>query len=170
MIDRRSSRTDRSSWPSGVRPTPQRDPELAGQDLPRDDVGVVLEEGEDHDVALLQVGATPRLDGQVQALGGVLDEDAARFRRRVDEALDLQPSRFEGLGGVGGELVRAAVGRGVGGLVEPLHRVEHRARLLARRRGIQVDDPPPVDLPIEDREVLADPFDVEVGHDDLQAS
>ena len=67
-------------------------------------------------------------------LGGVLGEDEAALGRSVDEALHLQPGRLEGLGGVGGQLVRAAVGGGVRRLVEPLHGLEHLAGLLARRR------------------------------------
>ena len=47
------------------------------------------------------------------------------------------------------------------GLHEPGHRVDDDPRLLGAVGRVEVDDRPPVDLEVEDREVLADAGDVE---------
>ena len=59
---------------------------LRAQLLPRHDVGVVLEPGDDDLVALLDVAAAPALGDEVDALGGAAHEDdlarRAAFRKR----------------------------------------------------------------------------------------
>ena len=59
---------------------------LLGQDLPRDEVRVVLHLGEDDRVALAQVAAAPAVGDEVDRLGRVAGPDDLAVRRRVDEA------------------------------------------------------------------------------------
>ena len=82
----------------------------------------------------------------------------------VDEALRLPAGALVGLGGLGGQLVGAAVDGRVRRLHEPAHGVDDDPRLLAAVGRVEVDDRPPVDLDVEDREVLADAGDVERAH------
>ena len=58
----------------------QLDAPLGGQDVPRHHVGVVLELGEDDDVAGVEVGASPRVGDEVDGLGDVAGEHDLRRR------------------------------------------------------------------------------------------
>ena len=109
----------------GQRDPAQLDAPLGGEHVPRHDVGVVLHVGEHDDVAGAEVGPAPRLGDEVERLGGVLGEHDLVGVAGVDEAGDLGPGGLEGVGGLGGEAVGAAVDRRVGRLVEARHRVDH---------------------------------------------
>ena len=82
---------------------------------------------------------------------------------RVDESCDLAAAVFVRGGGLLGDRVHAAVDVGVVRAVAVVHRVEHRERLLRRRRRVEVDEALAVDLAPEDREVALDRGDVEGG-------
>ena len=92
-----------------------------------------------------------------------LVKTSSRSAGALTKRFTLQPGRLEGLGGLGGQLVDAAVDVGVRRLVEALHGLEHLAGLLADGGRVEVHDALAVDLPVEDREVLADATDVELG-------
>ena len=68
-----------------------------------------------------------------------------------------------GGGGALGELVNAAVDVGAVHLVEAADGVDHRERLLRGSGAIQIDQRLAVDVLLEDREILPDPFHVEIG-------
>src|SRR5262249_7829005 len=63
-----------------------------------------------------------------------------------------------------GDGVHAPVDVGVVRSVYVVHRVEHRERLLRRRRRVEVHEPLALDLAPEDREVALDRGDVELRH------
>ena len=86
--------------------------------LPRDEVRVVLELGDDDDVARLQLVQPPRVGDEVDALGRVAGEDDLARRRGVEEPAHLLARALERLGRALGELVDAAVHVRVRGLVE----------------------------------------------------
>ena len=111
----------------------QLDAELGGEQVPRDDVGVVLELGEHDGVAGPEVGAAPGLGHEVERLGGVLGEDDLAGCAGADEAGDLRAGALERGGGLLGDEVDAAVHVGVGRARSTCsHRVEHGAAASAR--------------------------------------
>ena len=108
-----SSSSSASSPPGGDRHVAQPSALLLAQDLPGDDVGVVLHLGDEHLVALADVAPAPRVGHQVDRLGGVEGEDRAR-RLPVDESGDALARALEGVGRLARQLVDAAVDRRVG--------------------------------------------------------
>ena len=135
-----SSRSVRSSWPSSVSGT-QR------SSMPRSAASMC------HGTMLawcsIWVSTTtspargwrgPTTGDQVERLGGVLGEDHLVGTWGVDEPRTPWPGALVGVGGLGGQLVGAAVDRRVRRLHEPRHRVDDRPRLLRRVRRVEVDD------------------------------
>src|SRR5262249_10925558 len=78
-------------------------------------------------------------------------EDDLALCRGVHERAHLLAGVLEPGGRPLGELVDAAVHAPVRGLVELRHRVEHLARLLRGRRGVQVGERLAVEVLLEDR-------------------
>ena len=158
----RRSRSERSSSPSGGEGDPaDLDAPLGGQDLPGDDVGVVLEVAEQDDVARLEPLAAVAVGHQVDALGGVAGEDQLGVAAAADEAADPAPGLLHGLGGLLGQPVGAPVHVGVGRLVVLVHGVEHGPGLLRGGGRVEVDEVTPGGTAPQDGEVLLDPLDVE---------
>ena len=146
---------ERNQLEAGTRPL--------GDVLPGDEVRVVLELGDDHEVAGPEVHQPPGVGDEVQALGRVSREDDLLRRRRVDEAGHGLARALVGGGCPLGELVDAAVHVRVGRLVELPQRVEHLRRLLRRRGRVEVGERLPVDLLLEDGEIGAKLARVELG-------
>ncbi len=145
-----------------------------GQLLPGNQVGVVLHLG-DHDFVAgreREAGGLGRGPGQggvqegvaeqVQALGGVGGPDQL-IRVRADEGSHGLAGILERFGGLHREIVRAAVHGRVPLLVELLLRFQHAERVLRGGAGIEVDERVPVDGPVQDGEVVADPQDLRVA-------
>ena len=84
---------DRPGRASSTGATRRRAPFSAAELLPGDDVGVVLEPGDDDLVARADVAAAPALRDQVDRLGRAADEDDLSDRRRVEEAAHLVARR-----------------------------------------------------------------------------
>ena len=131
---------------------------LGGEDLPGDDVGVVLEDREHDQVALAEVLPAPAVGDQVDALGGSPGEYDLPRRAGVDVALGLLPGRLVALGSDLTDPVGAAVDVGVELCVVLVHRGQHLARPLRGVGAVEVDDPG-----LEDREVPPDLVRVEPG-------
>ncbi len=112
---------------------------LPRQQLPRDDVRVVLERREDDLVAGAEVLAAPRLRDEVDRLGRAAREDDLLGARRVEEPPDDVAGVLVGLGRAPGELVRGAVDVAVVAGVVARDRVDHGLRLL-RGRGVVEPD------------------------------
>ena len=87
---------------------------LLAEQLPGHDVGVVLHLGQQHHVATADVLARPGVAHQVDRLGGVANEHDLLRRRRADETGQLRPGALVERGGLGGELMHAAVDVRVG--------------------------------------------------------
>ena len=137
-----------------------------GENLPGKQVRVVLNLGGDDFVARLQCetlrglapntlgGVTDAVCDEVQRLGGVGGPHQL-FLRGTHEAGHGTAGLLEEVGRLDGKGVRAAVYGGVGVQVEVAFCVENLQGFLARRPRIQVDQGIPVDLSVEDREILA---------------
>ncbi len=129
--------------------------------LPRDDVGVVLEGGHHDLVAGLEERREPVGD-QVDGLGRAAREHDLVRVLGAEMTLDGAPGRLVVLGPVGAQEVDAAVHVGVFVRVVRRQTLENDARLLRRRRVVEVDERAPVvDGPVEDREVGPQAVDVE---------
>ena len=123
--------------------------------LPRHEVRVVLELGDEDDVARAEVGEAPRVRDEVDRLGRVADEDDLARGRRVHERAAPLARVLERLGRPLGELVDAAVHVRVRRLVEVRHRLEHRPGLLRARGRVEEGERLAVEDLLEDREIGA---------------
>ena len=121
--------------------------------LPWDEVGVVLELGDDDRVAGAEVVPAPRIGDEVECLGRVADEDDLPRLRGVQERAHLLAGSLEAGGRPLAEDVHGAVHVRVGRLVEGGHRIDHLARLLGAVRRIQVGEGLAVDQLLEDGEI-----------------
>ena len=137
-------------------------PRGLGHELPGHDVGVVLHLRDEDLVAGAELGAEEALRHEIDALGGVADEDELAPVGGVDEPLELAPGRVVGRGGALAQLVHAAVDVGVVFLVEALVRLDHGRGLLGAGGTVEIDERPVVDLCPQDRELGADGRDVEM--------
>ena len=136
---------------------------LLAQELPGDDVRVVLDGGDDDLVARPDPRAAVARGDQVDALGGAADEhDLARIGG-VEEALDADARLLVGLGGLLAQEMHAPVHVRVLQRVVGDERVDHGLGLLARGRVVQVDEGFSVNPLVERRKVLPDPLDVPGG-------
>jgi hypothetical protein len=131
--------------------------------LPRHEVRVVLELGDDDDVAGTEVVEAPGVCDEVERLGRAAGEDDLLLARRVEERGDRPASRLEPLRRALREPVDAAMDVRVLVLVEVAHAVEHLPRLLRRRRRVEVGDRPPAAQLFEHREVRSQLMCVERG-------
>ena len=136
---------------------------LLGEDLPRDEVRVVLHLGEHDRVAAADVVAAPRVRDEVDRLGRVAGEDDLVAVGGVDEPGHRGARRLVGRRRALADLVDPAVDvRGVL-VVVAVERVDDRLRLLARRRGVEEDERLAVGLGLEDREVAPDDLRIELA-------
>jgi hypothetical protein len=136
-------------------------PDLGRELLPRNEVGVMLEDGRHDAVAAFDVVPAPRVRDEVQGLGRVAHEDDLALARRVDEPRDLRAGFLERGGRALAELVDPAVDVRVVLLEDARHRVDHLSRLLAGRRVVEVHERLPAHGLREDREVPADARNVQ---------
>ena len=86
---------------------------LLDEELPRDEVGVMLHLGQDDHVAAIDVPPAPRVGDEVDRLGRVAGEDDLVAVGRVDEPGDLDPGRLVGGGRLLADRVDAAMDVGV---------------------------------------------------------
>ena len=107
---------------------------LGREQLPRDEVGVVLQLRRDDGVSGAQVREAPQERHEVDRLGRVARPDDLRRLRGVDESRDLRARAFEGVGGPLGEFVDAAMDVRIVGRVIVDERVDDGLGLLRRRR------------------------------------
>ena len=120
---------------------------LLDEELPRDEVGVVLHLGQDDRVAAGDVAAAPRVRDEVDRLGRVAGEDDLVAVGRVDEAGDLDAGRLVLGRRLLADRVDPAMDVGVVLAVVVGDGVDDDARLLAARRRVEVDQRMAVDLP-----------------------
>ena len=127
------------------RPLDYRTKPLA-QEVPRHDVGVVLQDRQHDLVASLDVGHAPTLRDDVDSLGRILGEDDFFPSARVEEPprclariLILLRRRIR-------QVMDAAMHVGVFEAIAVIHRLDHGFRLLRRRSVIEINQRPIVNL------------------------
>ncbi len=125
---------------------------------------MVLELGHEHLVARAEPRARPRLCDKIDPLGRPAHEDDLARRRGADEVAHLRARALVGGGRFLREHVHAAVYVRVRPLVVVDDRLDHARGLLAGRGAVEVDQRLAVDATREDRELLAQRFDVERDH------
>ena len=122
---------DRRPLDDGAMPFPE--------EMPGHDVGMVLHD-RDHDlVAGLDVGFAPGRGDEVDRLGRVAGEDDLLVAAGVEEFCHLGAAALIGLGRGIGEVMQPAMHVGVFALVGLGHALQHRGRLLRRRRVVEID-------------------------------
>ena len=134
---------------------------LGRKQLPRDDVRVVLEPGDDNLVVFADVPAAPALRHQVDAFRRASHEHDLLGRRCVQEAADLLARGLVRVGRARGEGVSRAVDVRVLVLVEVGDPIDHALRLLRRRGVVEPHEPSAVHDFVQDGEVASDRRDVE---------
>ena len=108
--------------------------------LPRDQVGVVLHDGDDDLVARLEDRGRKALGDQVERLARVAGEDDLVGIGGADDVGDLLAHLRNGLGGLDGQRVQAAQRVGVHALVEVALGVEHTGGALRGGGAIEEGD------------------------------
>ena len=108
--------------------------------LPRNQVGVVLHDGDDDLVARFEDRGRKALGDQVERLARVAGEDDLVGLGGADDVGDLLTHLCDGLGGLDGQRVQAAQGVGVHALVEVTLGVEHAGGALRGGRAIEEGD------------------------------
>ena len=113
---------------------------LAADLLPRNQVGVVLHDGDDDLVARLEDCGCKALGDQVERLARVAGEDDLVGLGSADEVGDLLAHLRDSLSGLDGQRVQAAQRVGVHALVEVALGVEHTGRTLRGGGTIEEGD------------------------------
>ena len=122
---------------------------------------MVLHLADDDLVPLGEAGSDEALRHQVDRLGRPPNEHDLAGVLRPEGPLDRGPRPLVGLGRLLGELVKGAVNVRVVPAVVARNGVDDGARLLGRRRVVEVDEGLSVDGALEDGKVLAQPRRVE---------
>ena len=126
---------------------------LLDEELPRDEVGVMLHLGQDDDVAARDVLAAPRIGDEVDRLRGIAGEDDLVGVGRVDEFCDRCARSLIRRGRPLADRVDTAMDVRVVRAVELVDGVDHGLRLLARRGRVEVDERVATDVRRQDRKV-----------------
>ncbi len=134
---------------------------LLRQHLPRDDVRMVLERGQDDLVAGPDELPAIAVHHQIDRVGGAAGEDHFAVFARIDETLHLAARLLVGGGRGFRQVMHAAVDVGVLRRLVAHHAVDHRLRHLARGRVVEIHQRLAADLEPEDREVGPDALDGE---------
>ena len=133
---------------------------LVGQHLPRHDVRMVLERGQDDFVAGVDELAPVTVHRQVDRFGGAAGEDHLALLARVDEARERAPRLFVFGGGDLRQGMHCAVYVRVLGRLVAHQAVDHLLRHLAGGRIVQIDQRLAARPEFEDRKIGADALDV----------
>ena len=137
-------------------------PGLLTQELPRDDVRMVLHLRHEDLIACLEPAAAIALRNQVDRLCRAPCKYDFLGVHRIDECSHLLPRRFERVRRALAQLVDAAVYVRIERGVVTMLAIDHAGRFLARRCVIEVDERLAMNRLFQDREVLAPAGDIEL--------
>src|SRR5262249_53908551 len=127
---------------------------IAYRHLPWHEVGVMLHV-RDQDLVAGPEGASDRFGDDRDRVGGAPREHDLFASAGADEPLHAIARNLVQLRCLLTQRVDRAMHVGVRRLVVARHRLDDAAGLLTRRRGIEVDERPPVDHPLEDRKITS---------------
>src|SRR2546430_2427041 len=125
------------------------------EQLPGDEVAVVLHFGEDNQVSGRDIGITPAIGHKIDAFSGVACEDDLFALASVDEAGYFHARPFHLGGSFLADLVDTAMDVGMSGLVIGAHGLNDTIGLLRTRRAVEVNQRFAVYLAREYWEVFA---------------
>ena len=131
----------------------ERRARLLAQQLPGHDVRVMLERGNQNLIAGLKLRSCKALRDEVDAFGRAAHEYDFLRVARIDEAPDVFASAFEGVSCALTQRMNAAMHVRVIVLVVVRYRIDDRARALARRGVVEIDERLAVDLLRQNRKV-----------------
>ena len=140
---------------AGHRQINQLCPGSLRQQLPRHLVAVMLHLRQQDFVARLQVLTAPRGSHEVDAFGRAAREHDLVGAPGVDELCRSGASGFIARRRAIAQFVNAPMHVRVVAFVVIAQRVNHRARFLARRRVVEINQRMPVDLLVQNRKVCA---------------
>ena len=124
--------------------------------MPRHNVGVVFEDGENNLITLPDLHAAIRLRHQIDGLGCIAGEDDLVFRRCIDKP----PHRFarvlECLGCRVGQVMQSAMHIGIFPGQALQHGIDNNLRLLCRSSVVEINQRLAINLAGEDGKVSAD--------------
>ena len=125
------------------------------QELPRDNVAMVLHLGEEDLVAALEKFISPGMGDEIDALGRAPGEDDLIDAPRIEELRGPGTGSFVGGTGAVTQLVDAAMHIGVVMLVIVQQGIDHLPGFLGRGRVVEIDEVVPIHLLVENGEIPA---------------
>ncbi len=140
---------------------PERTTGLLAHDLPGDDVGVVLEGGDEDLIALPEARPGVGLGDEVDTLRRPAHEDDLARRARIDEAPHALAGTFEGGGRRLAERMHAAMHVGMRVGLVLLDGTQHRTRALRGGGAVEIDERMPVHHRLQDGEIAPNPLGIE---------
>ena len=135
---------------------------VAGYQLPGDDVGVVLHDGEKHLVSRLQDVEPVPVGDSVQGRGRSAGEYDLVWRTGIDERRHPGPGSLVGIGGLDGKCMGTAVHVRVHRPVVVVDGIKHLHRFLSGGCRVEIHEGVPVHLTAENGEIV--PKVGQVGH------
>jgi hypothetical protein len=114
---------------------------LLADQLPGQQVGVMLQDSYQHLVAGPERAPPPALGHQIDGLGRAPGEHDLRRARGAKKTRDLLACVVVGRGGPLAEVVQSTVDVGVLAGIEARDRVDHRSGLLTGGRIVEIDQP-----------------------------
>ena len=112
--------------------------DLLRHDLPRHDIAMMFQRGQQDAVARLQLRARPALGDEVDALGRAANINDLAVRLRADEAGDLPPRRFIGQRHIGRPFIDTAMHRRIIGTIGPRNRIDDGIGLLRGGGAVKI--------------------------------
>ena len=118
----------------------ENDANLLAQHLPRHDVGMMFEGGNEYFVPGFQKFAPPRLRDEINRFGAAMREDDFIVMFGIDETPHRAAHGFVFVGRALAQPINAAMDVGVIVFHEARHRLNHHAWFLRRCRRVEIDE------------------------------
>src|SRR5581483_4561998 len=138
----------------------QRRTLLRTEELPGNDVRVMLNRGDEDLITPAEILPAPGLRDEVDAFRRPPREDDFLLALRVQEALDRRARAFIGGSGDLAEVVHAAMHIRVLFAVVARQTIDHLLRLLRRSGVVEIDELAAADAALKNRKIAADAIDV----------